>query len=208
MTNTASPCIPAPFNGTILHVYGLSYSTDVLLGGVNLQQAKTGLTTATQVSDPNSRNNTLTIPNLENYYNVTTLHNAGYTGQGISIGILGAGEAVNMSSVSKFWNTYGIHNPTLKFVNLTSNRLNPYQEGFETDLDVEWSGAMTPNATIYDIMIPFNITGIGDNAINPANSHTPLSDGHDVPVHRLCWRSLHPAEQYGRSSQRERLAPA
>lgn len=173
MTNTANPYIPTQFNGTILHVYGLSYSTNVLLGGVNQQQAKTGLTTATQVSDPNSRNNTLTIPNLENYYNVTSLQNAGYTGQGISIGILGVGEAVNMSNVSKFWNTYGIHYPTVKFVNLTSNGLIPYQEGFEGGLDVEWSGAMTPNATIYYITIPINITGIGDNAINPANSYSP-----------------------------------
>ena len=166
MTNTANPYIPAQFNGTILHVYGLSYSTSVLLGGVNQQQVKAGLTAATQVSDPYASSNVLTPPNLENYYNVTTLQNAGFTGQGVSIGILGVGEAVSMSSVSKFWNTYGIHNPTVKFVNLTSNGMNPYREGFEADLDVEWSGAMAPNATIYDVMVPFNITGIGDNAIN------------------------------------------
>ncbi|MEM0157843.1 MAG: thermopsin family protease, partial [Thermoplasmataceae archaeon] len=120
MTNTANPYIPAQFNGTILHVYGLSYSTDVLLGGVNQQQVKTGLSGISAVSVPYANNATLTPPNLENYYNVTTLHNMGYTGKGISIGILGVGEAVNMSSVSEFWNTYGIPNPTVHLINLTS----------------------------------------------------------------------------------------
>lgn len=166
VTNTANPYVPEQFQGTILHIYGLSYSTDVLLSAGNGREIKTGLSSVSQVNGVNGNSNVLTPPNLESYYNVTTLQNAGFSGQGIKIGILGVGESVNMSSVSMFWNAYGIHNPTVKLINLTSNGMNPYPEGFEADLDVEWSGAMAPNATIYDVMVPFNITGIGDNAIN------------------------------------------
>ncbi len=163
LTNTANPYIPAAFGSDIMHVYGLSYSTDVLLSA-----SQKGATVAGEnaVSSALPSNEILTPPNLENYYNVTQLHEMGLNGTGIKIGILGVGESVNVSSVRDFWDTYGIHNPSLTLVNLTANGLNPYPEGFEADLDVEWSGAMAPNASIYDVMAPFNLTGIGDNAIN------------------------------------------
>lgn len=166
MTNTANPYIPTQFANDIVHVYGLSYSTSVLLSSSNAKQLKTDLSNVQSVSDPFAGPSVLTPTNLMNYYNVSTLQNAGYTGHGIKIGILGVGESVNMSSVSMFWNAYGIHNPTVSFVNVTQNGQNPYAQGFEADLDVEWAGAMAPNASIYDVMVPFNITGIGDNAVN------------------------------------------
>ena len=40
--------------------------------------------------------------------------------------------------------------------NLTSSGGNSYPQGFEADLDVEWAGAMAPNATICDVMQPFD----------------------------------------------------
>ncbi|MGC8609355.1 MAG: S53 family peptidase, partial [Thermoplasmata archaeon] len=165
LTNTANPFIPASFSGEIMHVYGLSYSSDALLSSSQKTTiVMNDISPASVTSVPS--NEILTPPNLENYYNVTQLHEMGMSGTGIKIGILGVGESVNISSVKQFWDTYGIHNPSVNLINLTSNGLNPYPEGFEADLDVEWSGAMAPNASIFDVMAPFNLTGIGDNAIN------------------------------------------
>ncbi|WP_237265280.1 thermopsin family protease [Thermoplasma sp. Kam2015] len=168
MTNTANPYIPAQFSGLIMHVYGLSYSSEALLSVKNRQEVKTEISNTALVptSGINGSSSLLTPVHLAEFYNVTGLENMGFTGHGIKIGILGVGESANMSAISMFWDEYGIHNPQVVFVNLTPNGKNPYPEGVEADLDVEWSGAMAPNATIYDVMQPFNLTGIGDNAIN------------------------------------------
>ncbi|KAA8922183.1 MAG: peptidase S53 [Thermoplasma sp.] len=168
MTNTANPYIPAQFSGLIMHVYGLSYSSEALLSVQNRQDLKTEVSDISQVpaSGINGSSNLLTPVHLAQFYNVTGLEKMGLTGHGIKIGILGVGESANMSAISMFWDQYGIHNPHVVFVNLTPNGKNPYPEGAEADLDVEWSGAMAPNATIYDVMQPFNLTGIGDNAVN------------------------------------------
>lgn len=169
VTNTANPYIPEQFSQYIVHVYGLSYSSDALLSEVNRQDLKTEVTGATQTAGSQiSMSSVVTPLNLEQFYGVSELQQMGYTGQGIKIGILGVGESVNMSAVRAFWDRFGIHNPSVVLVNLTPpNGMNPYPEGVEADLDVEWSGgAMAPNATIYDVMQPFNLTGIGDNAVN------------------------------------------
>lgn len=164
ITNTANPSVPSQFS-SIFHVYGLSYASDALLT-TGSQQLKTNTIIQGQVSGPSGNSYILTPTSLSSYYQVNQLFAQGYTGQNTKIGILGVGESVNMTAVSMFWNGYGIHNPTVNFVNLTSNGLNPYGQGFESDLDVEWSGAMAPQATIYDVMQPFNLTGIGNNAVN------------------------------------------
>ncbi|BAB59291.1 hypothetical protein [Thermoplasma volcanium GSS1] len=167
MTNTANPYIPIEFKGVIMHVYGLSYSSDALLSTVNKHELKTEVSTVKLSGlNLNGSKDLLTPINLANFYGVSALEESGLTGAGIKIGILGVGESANISAIDNFWNQYGIHHPTVKFVNLTPNGLNPYPEGVEADLDVEWSGAMAPNSTIYDVMQPFNLTGIGDNAVN------------------------------------------
>jgi thermopsin len=166
MSNAQNPYIPVQMETSIVHVYGMSYSTDALLmAGPHSGSTLTDLQAA-PLNSLNGSTGLLTPTNLANYYGVTELHNMGYSGQGMKIGILGVGESPNISTISEFWNYYGIHRPTVNFINLTSNGLNPYPEGVEADLDVEWSGAMAPDATIYDVMQPFNITGIGDNAVN------------------------------------------
>ncbi len=168
MTNTENPYIPAQFSSLIMHVYGLSYSSEALLSTQNRQELKTEVSGISKLTDHNlnGSRDLLTPAHLAQFYNVTGLEQLGFTGQGVKIGILGVGESANMSAISMFWDQYGIHHPQVVFVNLTPNGMNPYREGVEADLDVEWSGAMAPNATIYDVMQPFNLTGIGDNAIN------------------------------------------
>lgn len=168
MSNAQNPYIPTQFSSSIVHVYGMSYSSDALLTTGQGSGSGATLTNLQKLSSNPifGATDVMTPINLANYYGVTELQSMGYNGTGMKIGILGVGESANMSSIAQFWDTYGIHNPTVKFVNLTPNGQNPYPEGVEADLDVEWSGAMAPNATIYDVMQPFNLTGIGDNAVN------------------------------------------
>lgn len=166
MSNAQNPYIQTQFGTSVIHVYGMSYSTDALLS-TGLKSGSTLVDYEKLSTNPMfGATNVMTPTNLANYYGVTELQSMGYSGKGMKIGILGVGESANMSSIAEFWNTYGIHNPKVNFVNLTPNGQNPYPEGGEADLDVEWSGAMAPNATIYDVMQPFNLTGIGDNAVN------------------------------------------
>lgn len=165
ITNTANPSVPSQFS-SIFHIYGLSYSTEALLNTGSQQSVKTNTFVQGQVSGPAGNSFILTPGSVSSFYQVNSLFSNGLTGQNTKIGILGVGQSVNMAAVSMFWNGYGIHNPTVKLINLTSNGMNPYGEGFEADLDVEWSGAMAPQATIYDVMQPFNLTGIGNNAVN------------------------------------------
>ena len=165
-SNAQNPYIPTQLSSMIVHVYGMSYSTDALL--TTGQTSGSTLTSVQRLSGNPIFGSTevMTPTNLASYYGVSQLQSMGYNGTGMKIGILGVGESANISSIAQFWDTYGIHNPAVKFINLTPNGQNPYPEGFEADLDVEWSGAMAPNATIYDVMQPFNLTGIGDNAVN------------------------------------------
>lgn len=164
ITNIANPSVPSQFS-SIFHVYGLSYASFALLTeGSNI--AKTGYINQGQVSGPQGNFYILTPPNLDSFYQVNNLFSQGSNGRGTSIGILGVGESINMTAVTDFWNGYGIHNPTVNLINLTANGQNPYYEGFEADLDVEWSGALAPYSTIYDVTVPFNLTGIGNNAVN------------------------------------------
>lgn len=165
ISNIANPSVPAQF-GIIYHVYGLSYSTEALLATGSQQGLKTNTVIQGQVSGPSGNSFILTPASLSSFYQVNSLFGKGIAGKNTKIGILGVGQSVNMAAVSMFWNGYGIHNPAVKFVNLTSNGMNPYGEGFEADLDVEWSGALAPQSTIYDVMQPFNLTGIGNNAVN------------------------------------------
>ena len=165
ITNNQNPSVPGPFHADILHIYGLSYSSDFLLNTAQAPPVKSDLIIQSAAADQAGNAVTLTPPNLENFYGVSTLLSHGYNGRGTTVGILGLG-GVNMTTVDMFWREYGITPPTTHLVNLTANGQNPFPEGGEPDLDIEWSGAMAPGATFYDVQVPFNLTGIGDNAVN------------------------------------------
>ncbi len=165
ITNKADPWIPRNFF-EIYHIYGLSYSSDALYPLSNSLQEKLGLRGYDSIFNITGNSYTLIPNNIYSYYNLDKLLKNGSNGEGIKIGILGVGESVDMNCVENFWNAFGISNPDTKLINLTSSGGNSYPQGFEADLDVEWAGAMAPNATICDVMQPFNLTGIGDNAVN------------------------------------------
>ncbi len=166
ISNNQNPLIPISFEPYILHIYGLSYSSYALLSSTENYNPKEELTNYEKTSSPAGGPNTLTPPNLDSFYSVSTLHSLGYMGKNETIGLLGFAANINMNAIHDFWAEYNISFPEVTQINITPNGQNPYPEGFEDDLDVEWSGAMAPMAHLYHIVIPFNITGIGNNAVN------------------------------------------
>jgi len=88
-------------------------------------------------------------------YDINAAYNAGYTGQGQSIAIVGQ-SAVVVSDITNFQNAAGmtVRNPTLILMpNTGASTINPfgYYSGdeSESDLDLEYSGAIAKGATIY-----------------------------------------------------------
>ena len=85
-------------------------------------------------------------------YNINALYGSGYNGTGQAIAIVGQ-SAVKLSDVENFQNAAGlaVKDPTLDLVpNTGSSTINPYGSGdeLESDLDLEWSGAIAKGANI------------------------------------------------------------
>jgi len=85
-------------------------------------------------------------------YDITSLYGSGYTGTGQSIAIVGQ-SAVQLSDIENFQSAAGlaVKDPTLDLVpNTGSSTINPYGNGdeLESDLDLEWSGAIAKGANI------------------------------------------------------------
>ena len=95
-------------------------------------------------------------------YNINALYRSGYTGTGQAIAIVGQ-SAVQLSDIENFQSAAGlpVKDPTLDLVpNTGSSAINPYGNGdeLESDLDLEWAGAIAKGANII-----FVYTGNGNN---------------------------------------------
>ena len=91
----------------------------------------------------------LTPGDITTIYDVNALHQAGYTGTGQTIAILGQSEIV-MPDIEAFQNAAGLAvKDPLRVLVPSSGTATIYSgdEG-ESDLDLEWVGAMAPDATI------------------------------------------------------------
>lgn len=163
ITNNQNPNVPFIFSRYIVNVHGLSYASEVILtksavgGGLFQMQGNAG--------SPNASQTMLTPGNVAQYYQVSPLLSSGYNGTGQRIGIVGVGQGLNMSSEELFWHTYGIYPAHVHIVNLTPNGLNTARVGGEESLDLEWSAAMAPGASVYDVQQAFNLTHLGDNGV-------------------------------------------
>lgn len=93
-------------------------------------------------------------------YNVSPLYHSGYNGAGQSIAIVGQ-SAVQLSDLQNFQNAAGlaIKDPTLLLVPDTGTSTVVSGDETESDLDLEWSDAMAPGASIF-----FVYTGSSNNA--------------------------------------------
>ncbi|HUX43644.1 MAG TPA: protease pro-enzyme activation domain-containing protein [Terracidiphilus sp.] len=96
---------------------------------------------------------------IKTAYNVNPLINAGNDGTGQTITIVGQ-SAVAITDITNFQNAAGLPNkaPTLLLMPGTGGSLAVAGDQGESDLDLEWSGAMAPGAKVY-----FVYTGSSQN---------------------------------------------
>jgi subtilase family serine protease len=82
-------------------------------------------------------------------YDVAPLYNAGYTGTGETIAIVGQSEIL-ASDIANFRSAAGLpaNAPTMTLVPGSGTAVQSSDDEVESDLDVEWSGAVARNATI------------------------------------------------------------
>lgn len=108
-------------------------------------------------------------------YDVSPLYSAGINGTGQKIVIVGQSEILP-SDITKFRSAFGLGVPNLTLVQVPGGGNPGFSPGDETesDLDVEWSGALAPNATIVFV---YSAAGVGaslqyaiDNALAPVLS--------------------------------------
>jgi len=91
-----------------------------------------------------------TPKDLATIYDVNAAYNAGYTGQGQSIAVVGQ-SSVELSDIEKFQQAAGltVKAPTVVLVPNSGTSASSSGDEAESDLDLEYSGAMAPGANIY-----------------------------------------------------------
>ncbi len=96
----------------------------------------------------------LTPGDIKTIYDITPAYNAGYTGSGQSIAVVGQ-SLVATSDITKFQTAAGLTTkvPTLVLMPGTGTGTIYTDDESESDLDLEYSGAIAPGATIYLVYV-------------------------------------------------------
>jgi uncharacterized protein (TIGR03437 family) len=92
-------------------------------------------------------------------YSVNPLYQAGIDGTGQSIAVVGESDVL-VSDIAAFRTRYGLPAANLKMVLYSGEDPGFNGAEVEGDLDLEWSGAIAPNATIYYVYGPDAIEAI------------------------------------------------
>jgi hypothetical protein len=105
-----------------------------------------GPTTNFSFGNPSPYNELVGGSDLAVLYNTTPLLNAGYTGAGITIGIIGQTDVI-LSDIQTYRSVFGlpVNDPNIIQVSTDPNTI---PDDGEADLDLELSGAMAPKATV------------------------------------------------------------
>ena len=99
----------------------------------------------------------LTPKDVATIYDVNAAYNAGFTGKGQSIAVVGQ-TSVSLTDTENFQNATGltIKDPTLLLVPGSGSVAEFQGDESEADLDLEYSGGMAPGATIYFVYVGDN----------------------------------------------------
>ncbi len=167
--NASDPQIPAalaPVVAGIVSLHNFPAQSHLLKIGAFTHGGKPGAPQplySPLFSPPNGDNQTFPLvpADFGTIYNVTPLWAAGIDGTGQSIAIVGASQ-INVTDVQNFRSLFGLSN-NFTSANIIVDGIDPgIVDGDETesDLDIEWSGAVAKNATIkFVIAASTEVTG-------------------------------------------------
>ncbi len=136
--NTVAPSVPEAF-------------ADVISGfrGLHDFRLKSHAIKAPSYTSTTSGNHYLAPEDWSTIYSVTPLANSGIDGTGQGIAIVGQSDPV-LADITAFRTRFGlpVNNPKFLFYGGVDPGVDP-NILVETDLDIEWAGAIAPKATIY-----------------------------------------------------------
>ena len=151
--NATNPALPAALAGMVSSIRGLN---DFRLKPKNLQQAHPNMTSGNGAH--------AVVPgDWATIYDVTPLYTAGINGTGQSLVVVGQTQ-INLSDITNFRSMFNLPTIDLQQV-LVPGQQNPGVQVVsgdlaESDLDIEWSGAVAPNATVYFVYSPDVFTSL------------------------------------------------
>jgi pseudomonalisin len=140
LANTQDPQIPSALAGVVGGIVSLHD-----FRSASQIRSRTALSIRPQYSTGNTHY--LFPADWATIYNLNPLYQAGTSGSGISIAIVGRSN-INLSDVAQFRSVSGLpaNNPTVILVSANPGLVAGDQD--ESTLDVEWSGAVAPAATV------------------------------------------------------------
>lgn len=108
----------------------------------------------------------LTPADVDTIYDIKPAHDAGFTGSGQSIAVVGQ-SAVALTDIENFQRAAGLtqKDPTLVLMPNTGAATVYSDDESESDLDLEYSGAIAPGATIYFVYVGSNANDSVTDAI-------------------------------------------
>ncbi len=152
IANASDPEIPAvlaPVVAGIVSLNNFPAQSHVLKMGTYQRNAKTGSGHPLYTPDGSTENFPLAPADFAKIYNVAPLWNAGIDGAGQSIAIVGETD-ISVSDIQNFRALFGLSN-NFSSANVIVDGIDPgivNDDETESDLDIEWSGAVAKNATI------------------------------------------------------------
>jgi subtilase family serine protease len=146
------PTVPAAFSGIVSQITGLSDFHPKARARSHIVPDPTASVAGVkpEFTSSISGNHYIAPGDFYTIYDTTPLLNSGYNGTGITIAVMGQTD-IYTSDVSSFRSASGLSTtnlPTVKLVPTSSDPGVSTNDLGEASLDVEWSGAVAPNATI------------------------------------------------------------
>jgi Pro-kumamolisin, activation domain/Bacterial Ig-like domain (group 3) len=162
--NASDPQIPAalaPVVAGVVSLHNFPVQSHLMKIGAFKHGAKTGTPLPLYTPSGSTDNFPLVPADFATIYNVTPLWNAGVDGTGQSIAVVGQSQ-IDLFDIQNFRTLFGLSN-NFTSANIIVDGIDPgFVDGDETesDLDVEWSGAVAKNATIkFVIAASTEVTG-------------------------------------------------
>ena len=137
-SNTTAPSVPAAFREIVAGIRGLD---DFGLHSLALPAARPDYNV--------SGSHQLAPEDVANIYHIQALYQAGFTGAGQTIAIVGQSD-FNASDIRAFRQRFGLpaNDPQKVIFGANPGILSDLSNQLEVALDLEWSGAIAPQATI------------------------------------------------------------
>ena len=163
ISNVNDPVLPAALVNVVNGVTGLN---DFALKA----RARTRKVASPKFTSSISGNNFIAPGDFYTIYDLNPLFNSSINGSGITIGVMGQTD-ISLSDVAAFRTASGLsaNAPTVDL--LTADPGTSTNDLPEAQLDVEWSGAVAPNATILYVNSASSAGGVINSLINSITSN-------------------------------------